>query len=120
MSSFILNYCIKAKPKSILIKEVPVVCYSENEKTTFPLKHMQILLTILRKVTHSYKNHQTCQRALRFLYAPFDLSTVNTLLIYRFYTGEKLFALLSVSHMKCLLMQRVFYSLFRILQYVCM
>lgn len=51
---------------------------------------MQILLTILRKVTHSYKNHQTCQRALRFIYAPFDLSTVNTLLIYRFYTGEKI------------------------------
>lgn len=60
MSNFILNYCIKAKPKSILFKEVLVVCYSKNE-TTFPLKHMQILLTILRKVTHSYKNIPTCR-----------------------------------------------------------
>lgn len=32
MSNFILNYCIKAKPKRILIEEVLVVYYSENEK----------------------------------------------------------------------------------------
>ncbi len=38
MSNFILNYCIKAKPKSILIKEVLVVCYSENEKVDFSPK----------------------------------------------------------------------------------